>query len=54
VPFVAHELPHSARLAFLAEANRLLRPGGVVAFVDHRQDGLEHVIFHRWARGGYG
>ncbi|KAI8468158.1 MAG: S-adenosyl-L-methionine-dependent methyltransferase [Monoraphidium minutum] len=47
VPFVAHELPHAARLAFLSEARRLLRPGGAVAFIDHRQDGLEHTVFHK-------
>jgi SAM-dependent methyltransferase len=32
--FVCHELPESATRAVLAEAARLLRPGGVIALVD--------------------
>ncbi len=32
--FVCHELPQSATRAVLAEAARLLRPGGVIALVD--------------------
>ncbi|MDM7953933.1 MAG: class I SAM-dependent methyltransferase [Cyanobium sp. CZS 25K] len=36
--FVCHELPASATRAVLAEADRLLRPGGVVALVDQDPD----------------
>jgi ubiquinone/menaquinone biosynthesis C-methylase UbiE len=33
--FVAHECPAAALTAFVAEARRLLRPGGVLSFVDN-------------------
>ncbi|KAF8064673.1 hypothetical protein HT031_003475 [Scenedesmus sp. PABB004] len=33
--FIAHECPQAALTAFVAEARRLLRPGGVVVFVDN-------------------
>jgi len=36
--FVCHELPQSATRAVLAEAARLLRPGGVIALVDQDPD----------------
>jgi len=36
--FVCHELPQSASRAVLAEAARLLRPGGVIALVDQDPD----------------
>jgi len=36
--FVCHELPQSATRAVLAEAARLLRPGGVIAVVDQDPD----------------
>ena len=36
--FVCHELPQSATCAVLAEAARLLRPGGVIALVDQDPD----------------
>jgi SAM-dependent methyltransferase len=36
--FVCHELPQSATRAVLAEASRLLRPGGVIALVDQDPD----------------
>jgi ubiquinone/menaquinone biosynthesis C-methylase UbiE len=36
--FVCHELPASATRAVLAEAARLLRPGGVIALVDQDPD----------------
>jgi ubiquinone/menaquinone biosynthesis C-methylase UbiE len=36
--FVCHELPADATRAVLAEAARLLRPGGVVALVDQDPD----------------
>jgi len=36
--FVCHELPQAATRAVLAEAARLLRPGGVVALVDQDPD----------------
>ena len=40
--FVCHELPAAATCAVLAEAQRLLRPGGVIALVD--QDPQSAVI----------
>ncbi|MFZ9751955.1 MAG: class I SAM-dependent methyltransferase [Cyanobium sp.] len=36
--FVCHELPQAATRAVLAEAARLLRPGGVIALVDQDPD----------------
>jgi len=36
--FVCHELPQSATRAVMAEAARLLRPGGVIALVDQDPD----------------
>jgi SAM-dependent methyltransferase len=36
--FVCHELPQSASRAVVAEAARLLRPGGVIALVDQDPD----------------
>lgn len=36
--FVCHELPQAATTAVLAEAARLLRPGGVIAVVDQDPD----------------
>jgi len=36
--FVCHELPQAATQAVLAEAARLLRPGGVIALVDQDPD----------------
>lgn len=36
--FVCHELPQAATAAVLAEAARLLRPGGVIAVVDQDPD----------------
>ncbi len=36
--FVCHELPQSATRAVIAEAARLLRPGGVIALVDQDPD----------------
>jgi ubiquinone/menaquinone biosynthesis C-methylase UbiE len=36
--FVCHELPQAATRAVLAEAVRLLRPGGVIALVDQDPD----------------
>jgi SAM-dependent methyltransferase len=36
--FVCHELPQAATAAVLAEAARLLRPGGVIAMVDQDPD----------------
>jgi SAM-dependent methyltransferase len=36
--FVCHELPQDATRAVLAEAARLLRPGGVIALVDQDPD----------------
>ena len=35
---MCHELPQSATRAVLAEAARLLRPGGVIALVDQDPD----------------
>jgi SAM-dependent methyltransferase len=33
--FIAHECPQSALDAFVAEARRIIAPGGVVVFVDN-------------------
>jgi SAM-dependent methyltransferase len=46
--FVAHELPLQARDNIFTEARRLLRPGGVLAVVDHKQQGINDVVFRQW------
>jgi hypothetical protein len=33
--FIIHECPQSALSAFVAEGRRILRPGGVLCFVDN-------------------
>jgi ubiquinone/menaquinone biosynthesis C-methylase UbiE len=33
--FIAHECPQQALKDFVAEAHRILKPGGVVCFVDN-------------------
>ena len=33
--FVAHECPDFALRAFMAEARRILKPGGTIVFVDN-------------------
>jgi SAM-dependent methyltransferase len=35
VQYIAHECPQAAIRAFIAEARRVLRPGGVIAIVDN-------------------